>query len=374
MTESDDSPSRGRRRSGFGVRLLLAQIMVMVVGTSAAAIVAAVAGPPLFREHLRRAGVTAGSHQQHLVEEAYEYGAFISAVAVAVALVTALVVSWYLSRRLGRSVTDLASAAAAVATGRYDHRVETPHLGDDFAALATAFNQMATKLESVEQTRRRLFSDLAHEIRTPVSVLEAYTEALQDGVRTLNAESIAVLHDQSQRLVRLSADFAALSQAEENPGSVTPTWVAPKDLVGAALAAAESRFADKGVALRADVGDDLPPMWADPHRIGQVLANLLDNALRYTPTGGSVDVAAHVHHRELTLTVTDSGEGVPADQLAHLFERFYRVDTARDRQHGGAGIGLAIAKALVEAHGGHIAASSRGIGTGTTFTFSVPLA
>ena len=189
-----------RPGSGFGGRLLLAQSIVLIAGAATAAAVAAMVGPPLFREHLRRSGIPAGPHTTHHVQEAYRYGALISAsVALAVALLTALVASWYLSGRLGRSITDFSSAAGAIASGRYDHRVETPHLGDDFTALTTAFNQMAAKLESVEETRRRLFSDLAHEIRTPVSVLEAYLDAVEDHVLVLDAKTVAVLRDQARR-------------------------------------------------------------------------------------------------------------------------------------------------------------------------------
>ena len=173
-------------------------------------------------------------------------------------------------------------------------------------------------------------------------------------------------------LVRFSDDFAALALAEEGLGAIAPTWVAPKDLVDAALAAAGNRFADKGVTLSGEVQQNLPQLWADPDRLGQVLANLLSNALRYTPAGGRVDVVAHADPHQLVVTVTDTGEGIPAEHLPHLFERFYRVDTARDRQHGGAGIGLAIARAWVEAHGGRITASSGGPGKGTRFTFTVP--
>ena len=372
--QPEGTHSGGRRNISFGVRLLLFQTMVLVVGAVTAALVAAAVGPPLFREHLRRAGATANPHQQRHVEEAYRYGGLISvAVALAVALLTALVVSWYLSRRLRHSVADLATAAAAIANGSYDHRVETLDLGEDFAAMVRAFNQMAAKLESVEETRRRLFGDLAHEIRTPVSVLEAYTDALEDGVKVFDADTIGVLRDQAQRLVRFSDDFAALAQAEEGPGGITPAWVAPKALVEASLATVQSRFADKGVTLSADVGDDLPLLWADEHRLRQVLTNLLENALRYTPRGGRVDVAGRAHQDQLVVTVTDSGEGIDAEHLPHLFERFYRVDVARDRQHGGAGIGLAIVRAWVESHGGHIAASSDGPGRGATFTFTVPL-
>jgi signal transduction histidine kinase len=362
------------RRPGIGVRLLLAQTLVLVAGAATVWIVAAIVGPPLFREHLHRAGVPEMSDEQMHAEEAYTYATAISiAVALAVSALAALVVTWYFSWRIQRSVAEVSSAAAAVADGHYDSRVSPPQLGDSFDSLAGAFNQMASRLESVEATRRRLFGDLAHEIRTPVSVLEAYLEAVEDGVKGLDRETIALLRDQTHRLVRFSDDVAALAQAEESQASIAPTSVAPGTLIEAAVAAADNRFAAKGVLLTSRIDGDLPPLSADRHRLGQVLANLLDNALRHTPPGGRVIIAAGTANGALTITVTDDGEGIPVEHLPHLFDRFYRADTARTRVHGGAGIGLAIAKALVEAHQGHISASSRGPGTGATFTITLPI-
>ena len=232
---------------------------------------------------------------------------------------------------------------------------------------------MAAGLESVETTRRRLLADLAHEIRTPVSVLEAYMEALKDGVETLDADTITMLRDQTRRLVRFSDDVRSLSHAEESRTSIEPTWVDPAALLSTTLIAAADRYAAKQVALTSRVPAHLPRLWADPQRLGQVLGNLLDNALRHTPRGGRVEVTAGQRSELLVIEVTDTGGGISAEHLPHLFERFYRVDAARDREHGGAGIGLAIVKALVEAHGGHITARSDGPGTGSTFTVTFPL-
>ncbi|MFD7012393.1 sensor histidine kinase [Rhodococcus jostii] len=362
------------RGPGLGVRLLLAQSLVLVAGVVTCWVVAVFVGPPLFREHLRRAGVPASSDEQFHAEQAYRSATAISlAVALGVATLAALVVTWYFSRRLQRSVTEVSSAATAVADGRYDIRVTPPHLGDDFDALAEAFNRMAAGLESVETTRRQLLGDLAHEIRTPVSVLEAYMEALEDGVETLDADTITMLRDQTRRLVRFSDDVNALSHAEESRTSIEPTWVDPAALLSTTLTAATDRYAAKEVALTSHVPAHLPRLWADPERLGQVLGNLLDNALRHTPGGGRVEVTAGQRHELLVIEVTDTGDGIAAEHLPHLFERFYRVDAARDRAHGGAGIGLAIAKALVEAQRGHITARSDGPGTGSTFTITLPL-
>jgi two-component system sensor histidine kinase BaeS len=363
----------GRHLSGIGGRLLLAQSMVIVAGAVTSWFVALVVGPPLFREHLHRAGVPTLSDEQFHAEQAYRSATAISlAVAIGAAALAALAVTWYLSRRLQRSVTAVSSAATAVATGHYDIRVPPPHLGEDFNALADAFNQMATRLESVETTRRQLLGDLAHELRTPVSVLEAYMEALEDGVEALDAETITMLRDQTRRLARFSDDVSALSHAEESRTSIRPTWVTADTLISAALAAAAERYTGKAVALTAHVPPNLPRLRADPERLGQVLGNLLDNALHHTPPQGQVSVSVESRGALVAIMVSDTGDGVSAEHLPHLFERFYRVDAARDREHGGAGIGLAIAKALVEAHRGTITASSSGPGTGTTFTITLP--
>ncbi|WP_018599020.1 ATP-binding protein [Mycobacterium sp. 155] len=362
-----------RRQAGLGTRFLLAQALVLVAAAGTTGVVAAVVGPPLFREHLHRAGLSGDSAQQMHAEQAYVYATVISVgVAMCVAALAALVVTWYLSRRLQRSVSDVATAATAIADGRYDSRVPPAHLGDEFDALAQSFNDMAGRLQAVDTSRRRLLGDLAHEIRTPVAVLEAYVEAIEDGVRTLDSETTDVLRQHTRRLVRFSDDAAALAKAEEGRATVEPAAVSVADLVALAVVAAANRFDAKGVTLHSDIGSALPHLWADPHRLGQVLGNLLDNALRHTPSGGYVQIAASATKNTVTLTVSDTGDGISAEHLPHVFERFYRTDTARDRDRGGSGIGLSIAKALVEAHHGRISVSSSGAGAGATFVVTLP--
>lgn len=315
-----------------------------------------------------------GSMEELHAEEAYGYATVISiGGALAVSALAALAVSWYVSRRLQQSLTEVASAATAVAEGDYDIRVSSPRLGEDFDALAAAFNQMASRLQSVETTRRQMFSDLAHEIRTPVAVLEAYIEALEDGVRTLTPQTATMLRDQTRRLVRFSDDVAALAKAEESSVSMTYAVVDVDRLIRRCAAVAQERYDAKNVTLRVRVGHGLPRLWADEQRLAQVLGNLLDNALRHNASGGSVDIDCDRDNDQLTIAVVDSGDGIAAEHLPRVFERFYRADAARDRDHGGAGIGLAIAKALIEAHGGTISVSSAGPGTGSRFTLSLPI-
>ncbi len=377
MTPGPAAKARRRRRwgrPGIGLRLLAAQAIVLIAGAATTAVVAAVVGPPLFREHLHLAGVPMGSPEEVHAEEAYGYATVISiGGALAVSALAALAVSFYVSRRLQRSITEVASAATIVAQGNYGIRVSPPRLGDDFDALSTAFNQMASRLQAVESTRQQLFGDLAHEIRTPVAVLEAYIEALEDGVRTLTPQTAAMLRDQTRRLVRFSNDVAALAKAEESSVSMSYATVDVDSVTRQCVTAARERYDNKGVALRVRLQKALPPLWADEQRLSQVLGNLLENALRHTPSGGLVEVSCVRDGDRLRVAVADTGEGLAAEHLTRVFERFYRADTARDREHGGAGLGLAIAKALVEAHGGSISVASAGPGAGATFTIALPI-
>ncbi len=361
--------------SAFGMRqrLLLAQSLVLVAGGVTTWVVASVVGPPLFREHLHQAGVAHNSNEQYHAEQAYWHATALSiAVAITVAALTALIVTIYLSRRLQQSIAEVSAAASAIALGSYDIRVAPLRLGHEFDEMATAFNQMAERLQAVESSRRQLFGDLAHEIRTPVAVLEAYLEAVEDGVKKLDPPTLAVLREQTGRLVRFSADAAALARAEEAHATIAPGWVEASEVAISVSAAMADRYAAKNVTLTTHP-DGATRLWADRQRLAQVSGNLLDNALRHTPAGGHVVFTVARVADDVVLTVADDGDGIAAEHLPHVFERFYRADFARDRQRGGSGIGLAIAKALTEAHGGHISVASRGTGHGTTFTVALPI-
>jgi len=375
MTRRDGKPAR--RGPGLGGRLLLAQALVLLAGTLTAWLIAANVGPTLFHQHLTMASVGATPAQIAHAEEAYQGANAISlSLALLSALVAALGVSLYQTRRIGRSVASIADAASDVASGHYEIRVPAPGLGAEFESLASAFNQMAVRLGSVEQTRRRLLADLGHEIRTPVATLEAYLEALEDGVATLDAATTELLRSQTRRLARLSDDIGSVSRAEEGQVRMDKRVVHPESVVTASADAVAEAYETKGVHLVRDIAIGLPALSLDPERIGQVLGNLLDNALRHTPAGGTVTISATATATAETggaeLSVADTGDGIPAEHLRHVFERFYRVDASRDRTHGGSGIGLAIAKALVEAHGGQLTVSSPGIGKGATFRLILP--
>ncbi|WP_242453284.1 ATP-binding protein [Mycolicibacterium sp. P9-64] len=369
MTTIAPRPTRG---TGIRMRLVVANLSVVIAGIATTIAVAAFVGPPMFRRLMDQA-VQPGANSNHPYERAFRDATAMSVgIALGVSALTALALSWYLSRRVHRSATALSEAASAVASGHYDIRVPPPGLGKEFDAVAAAFNKMAQQLGVVDDTRRQMLADLAHEIRTPVAVLDAYMEALEDGVRRLDQETIGTLRDQTRRLTRFSVDVNALSAAERRTTSIDYQWISPNTLIGTAVAAFEPRYGSKGVKLASHIAGDLPTLWADYERLGQVLGNLLDNALRHTDSGGRVEVTATADDDELLIAISDTGAGVAHEHLPRLFDRFYRADAARDRQHGGAGIGLSIAKALVDAHGGHIAAHSDGHGTGTTFSVTLP--
>ena len=362
-------PTRG---PGIRMRLWVASSVVIVAGIATTSVVAAIVGPPMFRRLMDEA-VVPGLNGNHPYERAFRDATALSVgIALGVSALTALTLSWYLSRRVHRSATALSQAASAVANGHYDIRVAPPRLGKEFDAVAAAFNKMAQQLGVVDDARRQMLADLAHEIRTPVSVLDAYMEALEDGVHRLDQDTISTLRDQTRRLTRFSVDVNALSVAERRTTSIDARWISPKALISTAVAAFAPRYSAKGVDLTSRIADDLPTLWGDPERLGQVLSNLLDNALRHTRRGGRVSVTATAADDELTIAVSDTGAGVAPEHLPRLFDRFYRADAARDRQHGGAGIGLSIAKALVEAHDGQIEAHSEGHGTGSTFSVILP--
>jgi two-component system sensor histidine kinase BaeS len=371
---------RIRPANNLAARLFAAQTLVAVAGAATLWVVAAVIGPAIFQSHLNQAQVAqVSADTARHVDEAFRSASAVSiGVALLASLVAALAISAFATRRIAGPVVRLADAAGDVAAGRFDVRVPDPALGSEFAGLASSFNGMAQRLQAVETTRRRLLADLAHEMRTPLATLDAYLEALEDGVAVMNPETVALLRAQTGRLGRLTEDVSAVSRAEEGQLDLHPQVLPADGVISRAAAAARERYDAKGVTLATDTAPRPGRVAADPERMEEVLGNLLDNALRHTPAGGTVLLACrHVAAVEprgggVEFSVSDTGDGIPAEHLPHVFERFYRVDRARDRAHGGSGIGLAITKALVEAHGGTVTASSAGLGHGAVFTVRLP--
>jgi two-component system sensor histidine kinase BaeS len=361
------------RRFGLQGRLFAAQALTAVVSAITVWLVASVVGPGLFHRHMMQVSELVNTGASHHVELAFTSANAISiSIALVASLTTALAVSAYASRRIAAPVRELALAAERVTAGHFGTKVPSPGIGGEFETLTSSFNDMAAQLQAVEGTRRRLLGDIGHELRTPVATVDGYLEGMQDGVIEPDGETISMLRIQMSRLARLADDIGAVSRAEEARIHLQP--LAPDDLVRTAVAAASDRFLAAGVMLNIDIETKLPTVSGDSERLGQVLGNLLDNALRHTETGGqvSVNVAQGVVAGTVEIDVADTGDGIQAEHLPHVFERFYRVDRARDRDHGGSGIGLAIVKALVEAHGGSVTAASEGVECGSTFMIILP--
>jgi two-component system sensor histidine kinase BaeS len=359
------------RRPGLAVRLLAAQLIVIVAGSLTLGLVAVAVAPGSFTGHLDRAGETNPLVRSH-AEEAFDSAFGIAlAVATGVAVLTALAVSAFVVRRLSTPVAQLARAADALAAGDYHTDLPAARLGPEFDRLTAAFSHMAGRLARTETIRRRLLADLAHEMRTPIATLQAHVDGLDDGVVSPEAGTWRVLRDQVDRLQRLAADLVQLSAAEEHALSLE---LRPADLAAVAAAAVEAaapRYQAKPVALLLDAPRPVLAS-ADTGRMQQVLANLLDNALRHTPATGTVRVSTRQEGRDAVVQVVDTGEGLPAAELEAVFDRFHRVDSARARTHGGSGLGLTIARAIVTDHGGTLTATSDGPGTGANFTLRLP--
>lgn len=365
-----------RPTSAWGLGALLVGALVVVLATAAvtAWLVAAAVGPGLFHQHMTSAGM--GDHDAAVLhaERAFQDAGTVSlALALGAAAVVSAVVGVVLNRRIGRSLATVSTAAARVGAGAYDSRVPEPGLGTEFDDLARSFNAMAARLHESDRLRARLLADVAHEVRTPVATIAGYLEAIEDGVQPLDDDTLAVLREQSARLTRLADDLAAVTRAESGDLTLHREPVAPAELLHAAAGAGRERAAAADVEVVLDVPDELPLVAVDRTRLAQVLDNLVANAVRHTPPGGRLTLAAARERDGLvSLRVSDTGEGIAAEHLPHVFERFYRVDTARDRGHGGSGIGLAISRALVQAHGGTLTAASAGPGAGAAFTVTLP--
>ena len=282
----------------------------------------------------------------------------------------ALLVGFVVFRSITAPLYRLTRAAHAVAEGDLSQRVEI-RTADEIAELGTAFNTMAENLQRGEQVRREMTADIAHELRTPLSVIRGNLEAVLDGVYPANAEHIQPALDQAQLLARLVEDLRTLALAEAGQLSLDRQPMDAAELTRRVVASFEPKAADKCVRLSVDAPDSLPGVLADSQRIAQVLTNLLGNALRYTPQDGHVNVRLSTQDEWVLVTVSDTGPGISEQDLPHVFDRFYRADKSRSREGGGSGLGLAIARSIVEAHGGRIWAESQ-VGQGTTIAFTLP--
>jgi signal transduction histidine kinase len=294
---------------------------------------------------------------------------FIRAGLMAIGI--AIILTFFLSRRILSPVKALTKAARQFGKGDFSHRVSYEGKGE-IAELAHSFNSMAENLEKNEQLRRNMVADVAHELRTPISNLRGYLEAISDGLVQPDEKTIRSLNEEAASLARLVADLQELTLADSGNLKIT---LQPEDitrLVVESVTAIQGKAANKDIRVSSQLPEILPLVDIDAQRIKQVLNNLIDNAVAHTGAGGSVTITSRQQEDRIFISVADTGEGIPPEHLPFIFERFYRVDKSRTRATGGTGLGLTIAKRLVEAHGGTITVTSEP-GKGSVFTFSLPV-
>jgi signal transduction histidine kinase len=282
-----------------------------------------------------------------------------------------LLLAFLLSRTLTRPIRELTAATHAVSAGQLKQAVPV-RSRDELGELAASFNRMNAALVRSTELRRQMTADIAHELRTPVSIIMGHAEAVHDGVMAPSLESFEIIRDEVERLDGLIEDLRTLSRADagELPLELQP--LSPARLLEKIQAMHRQLAASKNIAIDLQLEPGLPDISADPGRMVQVMSNLVENALLYTPQGGRVIISARKDAEGLEIRVHDSGPGIAADELELVFERFYRADPSRQRNAGGSGLGLAIAKSIVEKHTGRIWAESQA-GQGTTIVIHLPL-
>ena len=381
------------KRRSLSRRLLWGNLAVVAVGAATLFATARLLGPQLFESQVegigRRYGWSEtsttpggggpgrepGSGQQvELIEDELNHAFGTSLTVALVAAVTAggvaaVVGALLVSRRVLEPLGRMRTAVRHMARGHYDHRVPEPE-DRELADLAGDVNALGSALRETEQRRARLVSDLAHELRTPITSLNGFVEGLEDGVFAADAETLGAMRHETRRLLRLAADLGSLSRADEQAFELHLEDADLATIAARAAAGLAAAFAAAEVGLEVVPGPALP-VRVDADRMGQVFANVLRNALQHTPPGGAVALRAELRRDAAAIEVTDTGEGIAPEHLGRVFERFFRVDGPAPAS-GGAGIGLTIARGITRAHGGDLTVASPGRGRGATFTVTLP--
>jgi len=292
------------------------------------------------------------------------YGALIGAV-------IALFLGIFLSRTITRPIRELTQATHAVSQGNLSQQVPV-RTKDELGNLANAFNKMSSELSRSVNARKQMTADIAHELRTPLSLILGHAEAVHDDVLPPTKENFEIIREEATRLEHLVNDLRTLSLADAGELSINRQTVDPGGLLEEIASHYQYQTRKKNIRLDLDIASSLPSLEVDPGRMTQVLTNILDNATRHTPEGGNITLAAKQAGNTIELSIKDSGPGLPKEEAERIFERFYRVDASRQREDGGSGLGLAIAKSIVQAHNGQLAAKSEP-GKGLKVTIILPI-
>jgi two-component system sensor histidine kinase BaeS len=363
--------------NSLSFRLSAAFLVVSASGIALAAILAYRSGNNHLNTFITNMGMMSGMMgrytMQQLSQARQDYLNGIAGflwIAGAAGVVLSLVLGWLFSRQIVRPLDSIAEAAHNVAKGNLEQKIDTKGY-DEIQDLGTSFNNMAATLRQDRDLRRNMIADIAHELRTPISVLQGNIEGIIDGVLPDNRETLDILHGETLELGRLVEDLRTLSLAEAGQLKFD---LQPVDLGKLSTKVADSFnavAASHKTEIKLDIPLNIDAVRADADRTAQVLRNLLDNALKYGPEGSIVEVKVMSQNGNITVSVTDHGKGISAENLPLVFERFYRIERSRSRSTGGSGLGLAIAKQLIEAQGGNIQVDSQQ-GAGSTFSFSLP--
>lgn len=374
-------------------KLFFSYLSVVIIGAMVLIVAMEVAVPRAFQSHVANMEMaltmqdvhimgTTGNGSAHMANDLLanlnEAVTEATIIALTAAAIIAIGVSALIARRVVTPVRALMAASQEIAQGNYGRRVplpssRTPAELDEMGQLAHSFNQMAAQLEESDALRRQLIGDVSHELLTPLTVIKGSMEGLLDGVLPPEPETFQQVYHEAARLQRLAADLQELSRVEAGAYDLRLQPVDMSALVTEVANRLRRQFEDKDVALHVHLPSGLVMAEADADRLTQALINLMGNALQYTPSGGQVAVALRREKGQVTVTVADTGVGIDAEHLPHLFTRFYRVDKSRARASGGSGVGLTIARLLVEAHNGRIWAESAGLGQGSLFGVSLPM-
>ena len=376
-------------RSKLALKLFLSYLLIIFISLVVLFVSVEFVIPNAFDRHMssmmRESGMSGGMGMMTGDTMGNDlYLGFRSAVADALlkagllAFMIALGASLLISRKVVFPIQEITKASRYIADGHYDQRVTLPNSAqagnpDELGQLALSFNQMAENLDQTETMRRQLIGDVSHELRTPLTTIKGSMEGLLDGVLPATPETFENIHREASRLERLVSDLQELSRVESGAVTLVLSPLEISGLIGSVTKHLKPQFSEKKVSLELEISDSLPPVNADQDRLSQVLINLLGNALQYTPEEGKVSLSVHRDEDSIIIRITDTGIGIPPEHLPHLFTRFYRVDKSRSRAGGGSGIGLTIAKSIVESHGGRIWVESGGPGKGSTFTFTLPV-
>ncbi len=318
----------------------------------------------------------AASNEQDFLDRVNHWLIMVAIIAAVVALALGLVLIW----QIVRPVKLLNRGARQVAEGNLACRVDI-RSKDELGELGRSFNAMAASLEGAEAERRRMIADVSHELRTPLTVIEGTVDGIQDGVFPADKEHLDAIREQTALLTRLTADLRDLSLADSGQLRLHLAATDIKDVLQRSLLTFAAPAGSKGIGLGSDLAPDLPRVEIDAARMDQVLGNLITNAIRHTPAGGRITVSARaiegdrargVDSPSVLVSVADTGEGIAPEHLPHVFDRFYRVEESRSRGDGGAGLGLAIVRQMVQAHGGTVWVESQP-GRGSTFRFALPV-